>query len=205
MTCAFDEQDGWASELRIASSGWFASFLVHFVALLLLGLITFSARPGGGPLHLLAVGGDSDAPPATIDKQPWTIEPNLPKGDSLKDTAIVAEPLKVPTDETKGVLRAETPDKITTIRPLPPGNPDKGGEASKSIADADRRRLGRPQSRRASRSDRRRARQWIERERRGRRTRAAMAGRASTQRWQLVLRSVGPAVQRDVRQLGLGA
>ena len=127
------EPGWWASDLRIASSSWLLSFLVHFVGLFVLGAITLSAKPIATSLHLLSAMGDSDAAPAVFDQPPSAVEPSLGKGDSATSAPLGVEPLNVPGEQIENALRADATSKIGNSRPTAPGNQASGTGQSQPV------------------------------------------------------------------------
>ncbi len=116
----------WSDEGAARSSAWLVSFVVHAVALFLLGLITLSAHSGGKSLGLLAWTGDgnsSDAAsaPGDLDQQPAIIAPDGPVVNSPKDAVIAAGPLDLPAETTKVILPVDGPSKIHINRPKAAG------------------------------------------------------------------------------------
>ena len=81
------------------SSPWLVSFVVHFVVLLLLGLITCTLQGSGSPLSLLATSTDAPVPLSSISEQPLSLEPDRRQGaahDASAEVTPVELPLEVP-------------------------------------------------------------------------------------------------------------
>jgi hypothetical protein len=131
-----DEAEGWwSSEGRLESSAWLTSFLIHFVALFVLGLITFSAHGGGKGMSLLASAGEADPAPGDLDQQPMVVEPESRQIDTAKDMPLEAEPVDLPAETPRIVLPAEDPTKISVDRPDAVGAAAQGtGAAGRSGA-----------------------------------------------------------------------
>jgi len=108
------------------------SFVVHSVALFLLGLITFSAHSGRTPLGLFASAADADPAPGDMDQQPMVVGPDALQADSPKDAIIEAEPVDLPAETPKIVLPIEKPGKFSDDRPATPGPPEKPGGRAKA-------------------------------------------------------------------------
>jgi len=84
---------------------WMASLLVHFALLLLLGLATFSVRPGGRALELLALKTEGELSGPGLDAQPWMVESDWRKGA----LAMEAEAVEVPTEAPHVAMPSSAP------------------------------------------------------------------------------------------------
>ena len=118
----------WSDDGAARSSAWLVSFVVHAVALFLLGLITLTVHSGGGgPLGLLAStggagSGDGDSGQGDIDQQAMIVAPAATGANMAKDV----QPVDLPPENTKinlplGVLGKNNVDK-------PVAGDDGGGD-----------------------------------------------------------------------------
>ena len=133
----------WSEESAVRSSAWLVSFVVHAVALFLLGLITLTAHSSGVSLGLLA-SADAAGDPASRRHRPagdgrWG---RGPAAHSLKDAGVEAEPVDLPAENPKIVLPADEPGKISINRPAAADAGDGGGAGG--VAGRARRHAGRP-------------------------------------------------------------
>jgi hypothetical protein len=124
-----DVPSWWQDEGRLEASAWLLSFVIHAVALVLLGLITFNAQTGNAPLRLLAASDDGDAAPGRLDRTSQPEEPDRHEGDSTKVAVFDAAPLSAPVAKPEIVLHKPnaSPSKIDAARPPAVGNPATSG------------------------------------------------------------------------------
>lgn len=117
----------WHDEGRIESSAWLVSFVVHAVAVFLLGLITLNAHTGAPSLRLLASSGEGDAPPGQLAADTKPDEPDLTTGSAPKTTVFDAAPLsspEAPSEKPELLLPrpALSSVKVADVRPRPTGD-----------------------------------------------------------------------------------
>jgi hypothetical protein len=111
------EPSWWSDDSAVRSSAWLVSFVIHAVALFLLGLITLTAHSGGGGLSLLASTGDGNSKPGEIDQQPPLVGFDAPQINAMKDAA-EAEPVDLPAEDPKIVVPVDEPRKISAVHPV---------------------------------------------------------------------------------------
>ncbi len=129
------EPSWWSDDGAVRSSAWLVSFVVHAIALFLLGLITLTAHSRGGAFGLLASTGDANSgnggsdSGGDIDQQAAIVASDGPVVNSAKDAALAAESVDLPVETPKITLPVGEPGKIDIDRSAAPGGGDGGGGA----------------------------------------------------------------------------
>ena len=125
----------WSDDGAVRSSAWLVSFVVHAIALFLLGLVTLTVHSGGGGgLGLLAStdgagSGDGDFGQGDIDQQATVVAPVAPGDNLAKDALADAKPVDLPAENTKIILPPDGLGKINVDKPVAgdDGGGDEGG------------------------------------------------------------------------------